>query len=315
MMTEKLDIYGLPPGILSDTTGMPTLEPLWWGADEPGMDDLYDKADGSLQPMIDLLKIYPVNIEKKGDTLFLAQFKLDKDGTTNINFMISFPIDVLEMMVLIGQYSSLPSTVDTVSGEGKVIPPLPKELFSWPEQDRIVFNKMYAAVQDSTYGLTTKMFADSLGGGQDPKKHWWFNVLFAKEQADQKRFPVPGEFLALGVRIFIDKIWGNQKSNPFIYSGNWFTTIYYDSAVITEVIAPTDTVPYSSYTVTWHGQKITGVRPSDFAEYRVGDRVTILKDITATKTTQRYDDEDMKAFGNGWVVAPITFYGLEIEEG
>ena len=327
MMTEKTDIYGLPPGILSDTIGLPTLEPLWWGVDEPGMDDLYDKAgrdsesEGSLRKtMIDRLKIYPVNIKTKDNpTLFLAQFKLDQSveqaGTVNINFMISFPIDTLEMMVLIGQYSSLPSTVDAVPGDDKPIPPLPTELFTWPEKDRIVFNKMYVAVQESAYGLTTKMFADSLGG-EDPQYHWWFNVLFAKKQADQKKFPVPGEFLSLGVRIFIDKIWGKQKSNPFIYSGNWFATVYYDSAVIIDVIPPTNIKPYSTYTVTWHGleQEITKVKPSDFCEYRVGDRVTILKDVTTDKTVQRWDDDDMKTFGEGWVIAPITFYGLEIKE-
>ena len=317
MMTEEFDIYGLPPGILSDINGLPTLEPLWWGTDEPSMDDLYDKAGGdggSLQPMIDRLKIYPVNINKKGFTLFLAQYKLDQDGTTNVNFMISFPIDVLEMMVLIGQYSSLPSAVDTVPGERKAIPPLPTELFNWPEKDRIVFNKMYVAVQDSAAGLTTKMFAKSLGGGEEPKKHWWFNVLFSSEQADQKKFPVPGEFLALGVRIFIDKIWGKQKSNPFLYSGNWMDTVFYTSAVITEVIDPTDTVPYSTYKVKWHGNddEIT-VKPSDFALYKVGDRVTILKDVTATKKSQRWDDDDMKTFGDTWMIVPVTFYGLEKE--
>jgi hypothetical protein len=54
--------------------------------------------------------------------------------------------------------------------------------------------------------------------------------------------------------------------------------------------------------------------PSDFAEYRVGDRVTILKDIGTTKTSQLWKDEDMETAGETWQAVPVTFYGLEEEE-
>ena len=89
--------------------------------------------------------------------------------------------------------------------------------------------------------------------------------------------------------------------------------VYLTSAEITEVIAPTDTKPYSTYTVAWRDQEIKNVRPSDFAEYKVGDRVTILKDVAATKKTQTWKDDDTKTFGDTWMIAPITFYGLKKE--
>jgi len=51
---------------------------------------------------------------------------------------------------------------------------------------------------------------------------------------------------------------------------------------ITEVIEPTDEVPYPTYKVQWRKDEVTAT-PSDFSEYRVGDRVTILKDVATTK--------------------------------
>lgn len=110
-----------------------------------------------------------------------------------------------------------------------------------------------------------------------------------------------------------DKPWGHQKSSPFIYSGNWVDTVYYSGAVIKEIQEPTDDTPYSTYAVTWRGKDIENVRPSDFAEYQVGDRVTILKDVATDKKTQIWKDDDIKAFGDTWVICPITFYGLEQE--
>ena len=57
--------------------------------------------------------------------------------------------------------------------------------------------------------------------------------------------------MALGNRMMPNKPWGKQKSSPFLYSGNWMDTIYYTSAVITEVIDPTDETPYPTYKAKW----------------------------------------------------------------
>lgn len=317
-MPETKDMYGLPPGIITDVNGLPTLEPLWWAIDEPGMDDLYAKAGGdggSLQPMIDRLKVYPVNINNKGATLFLAQYILGQDGTTTFNFMDGFPIDVLEILVLIGEYSSLTANVDVVPGAGKPVPPMPTKIFSWPETDHILLNKMYSSQTDGAAGLTTKLFADSLGA-EKPKTHWWFGATYAAGQADQRKFPLPGEFVGLGVRLFVDKIWGQQLSNPFIFSGNWADTIFYSSAVVKSVNAPTDDQPYPTYEVQWRGQTVTAV-PTDFAVFAVGDRVTVLKSCDATKTEQRYDDEDAKDTASSnfndltWTLVPVSFFSDE----
>ena len=39
------------------------------------------------------------------------------------------------------------------------------------------------------------------------------------------------------------------------------------------------------------------VYPTDFTEFQVGDRVIILKDVTTTKTSQLWNDDDMKVMG------------------
>jgi hypothetical protein len=71
--------------------------------------------------------------------------------------------------------------------------------------------------------------------------------------------------------------------------------------------------------VAWRKDEITA-RPSDFAEYRVDDRVTILKDVATEKKTQLWKDDDMQYFGGKkeiapkditWQIIPLTFYGLE----
>jgi hypothetical protein len=109
--------------------------------------------------------------------------------------------------------------------------------------------------------------------------------------------------------------WGGpQKSLPFIYSGNWIDTVYYTSAKVKEVIEPSDTKPYPTYRVTW--RKFEAIaKPSDFAEYQVDDRVTILKDVATDKEEQTWEDEDTNVMLDEnlfdpdlWVIVPITFY-------
>jgi hypothetical protein len=128
------------------------------------------------------------------------------------------------------------------------------------------------------------------------------------------KFPVPGEFLGLGVRMFPGMYWGRQKSSPFVYSGQWFDSVYLTGGIIKEVIGPTDEVPYPTYKVQWRKDEVTA-KPSDFAEHKIDDRVTILKDVATEKKSQLWKDEDMKEFGDNWTIAPISFYGLDTQEG
>ena len=264
-----------------------TLEPTWWVMDrEPEMDDLAGTSGEVLQKMKDDLKIFPFQDTEKNDRLFLARFEIPKHGESFqfseavfategvvawLDFLAGFPVDCVEMLVLIGEYSTQADKVTVKDGAGKPAAPVPDKFFEWPEKDKVMFNLTGIPTKN-----VAKMLAPNLEGESKPAKvHWWFRVNLADQ--DSKKWPVPGEFLGLGVRMFPDKPWGKQKSSPFIWSGNWMDTVFLSSAVIKEVNDPTDNVLYSTYTVTWHGQEIKDVRPSDFCEYRVGDRVTVLK--------------------------------------
>jgi|WetSurMetagenome_2_1015567.scaffolds.fasta_scaffold04877_7 hypothetical protein len=303
-----------------------TLEPTWAVLDrEPGMDDLAEGAAEILKKMGEDLKIYPFQDTDGNDRVFLARFEFPKyeedfqfpaaaaeDSFGFIDFLAGFPIDCVEMLVVIGEISSKADKISVQPGTG-VSPPVPKEgtqgFFKWPEPDKILLNLTAIPTRN-----VVKWFAQNLSGEPKPAKaHWWLRVQFVGET---KKLPVPGEFLGLGVRIFPGKYWGKQKSSPFIYSGNWMDTVYYTGAIITEVVEPTEDSPYPTYKVKWHGQdeEIT-VNPSDFAEYKVGDRVTVLKDVATEKKSQLWKDDDMKVGCDKtvWQIVPLTFYGLEKE--
>lgn len=307
---------------------LPTLDPTWWAMDrEPGMDDLAGTSGDVLTTMKDKLGIFPFQDRSGNDRLFLARFEFPQYGedfqfpeavfapgevSGFIDFLAGFPIECVEMLVVIGEYSSQAkegedSKVAVKDGTRKAAAPVPDKFFTWPELDKILLNLTALPTKD-----VAKILVPNLGREDKPSKaHWWFRINLA---GDTAKFPLPGEFLGLGVRMMPDVPWGKQKSSPFIYSGNWMDTVYYASAVITEVIAPTDTVPYSTYKVKWRTDEVT-VNPSDFTLYKVGDRVTILKDVTTEKQSQLWKDDDMKTFSKTWMIAPITFYGLETPAG
>jgi hypothetical protein len=305
-----------------------TLEPTWSVLDrEPGMDDLAEGVDEILKKMGEDLKIYPFQDTDGKDRLFLARFEFPKFGESFqfpeaikgesqafIDFLAGFPIDCVEMLVLIGEFSSKAkegeaSKVSVQEGTGMAAP-VPKGefgFFKWPEKDKILLNLTAIPTKD-----VGKILAKNLEGEPKPSKaHWWFRIQLA---GGTEKFPVPGEFVGLGVRMFPGKYWGHQKSSPFLYSGNWMDKVYYSGGRITEVIAPTDTVPYPTYKVQWRKDAVTA-NPTDFAEYRVGDRVTIIKDVATDKKSQLWKDDDMKTFGENWMIAPIGFYGLETQAG
>jgi hypothetical protein len=271
------------------------------------------------------LKIYPFQDTDGNDRLFLARFEFPKFGessqfpeavkgssVTFIDFLAGFPIDCIEMLVLIGEFSSKAkegeaSKVAVQEGTGVTAPVPTGEFgfFKWPEKDKILLNLTAIATKN-----VAQILAKNLDGEPKPAKaHWWFRVQLA---GGTKKFPVPGEFVGLGVRMFPGKYWGHQKSSPFVYSGNWMDTVYLTGAIIKEVIDPTDLIAYPTYKVTWRKDEFTA-NPSDFAEYKVGDRVTILKDVATEKKTQLWKDDDMKpgCDKTKWQIVPISFYGLE----
>lgn len=300
-----------------------TLEATWFVFDsEPDMDDIYEQAGQSLDWLEDELKISPFKTfgteEKR---LFLARFEFPKfgekfqypeaGGIENpagfIDFLTGIPVECIEMLMMIGEYSTPKDVLEGAvqPGDGAA-PPVPESFFEWPEADKVLMNFTAIAQRGVDW------MAPNLSGEPEPESHYWLRVSL---EGGEQKYPVPGEFMGLGVRLMPDKPWGSQDSSPFLYSGNWMDMVYLTSAVITEVIEPTDEVPYPTYKAQWRGLEgaLVTVRPSDFAEYRVGDRVTVLKDVAAEKTSQLWRDSDMKEFGENWMIAPITFYGLEGE--
>jgi hypothetical protein len=312
------DTYGLEDINLGPSTD---LGPTWWVIDrEPGMDDLAGTAGDILQKMKDDLKIFPFQDRDGNDRLFLARFEFPKykeafqfsealfiseNVVGWIDFLAGFQVDCIEMLVAIGEFSTKADKVIVMDGTDKAAAPVPEKFFKWPDESKILLNLTAIPTKDRA-----KILAPNLDGEPKPTKpHWWFRGNLV---GDTSKFPIPGEFVGLGVRMMPNVAWGKQKSSPFVYSGNWMDTVYYTSAVITVVFPPTDTVPYSTYKVKWRKYEIT-VNPSDFAEYRVGDRVTILKDVSTDKTTQLWKDDDTQNAGENWQIVPITFYGLERE--
>ena len=300
---------------ISEQQPLGTLDPTWSVLDrEPGMDDLAEGATEILKKMGEDLKIFPFQDRGRQDRLFLARFELPKFGEAFrfseatkagslafIDFLAGFPIDDVEMLVLIGEFSSKAGKVSVQPGTG-VSPPLPQGgFFKWPDPDKVLLNLTALPTKN-----VAQIFAPNLSGEPKPSHaHWWLRVQLVGEG---KRWPIPGEFVGLGVRMFPGTFWGHQKSSPFVYSGNWMDTVYYTGARITEIIAPTDEVSYPTYKVKWRKDEVT-VNPSDFAEYKVGDRVSILKDVSVTKTSQTWKDKDQKTWGDNWQIIPLTFYG------
>ena len=326
---EVLGGFGTPEEEDSDAPGAPpsvpdapdTMEPTWWVLDrEPGMDDLAGASGEVLKKMKDDLKIFPFQDKDGNDRLFLARFEFPKDGEKFqfpeavfapgkvagwIDFLAGVPVDDVEMLVAVGEYSTKKDKVTVKDGSGKAAAPVPKKFFDWPDKDKVLFS--LTAIPTNNVG---KMLAKNLEGEPEPTKaHWWFRYNMVDNTSNPAKFPVLGEFIGLGVRLMPTVSWGKQKSSPFIWSGNWFNSVYLTGGVIKAVIEPTDETPYPTYTVTWRNKDIENVKPSDFCEYRVGDRFSILKDVSTTKTTQLWKDKDQTEFGDNWTIIPLTYYG------
>jgi hypothetical protein len=326
-------------------------EAMWWALDtEPLVGVKFGKIEdgSSLMPMIEALKIYPFKNRKGEYFIFDGNYRVASGEPLTaetlevpvapeipsglppppataeqipsgskiyliINFIAGFMIEAVEMLVAIGQYSSLPvdgkKKVIAQDGGDKKAAPKSEDFFEWPDEEKVLLNKMYKRTKETEeYKMEVYIFARR---ASKLARHWWLQlVLF--ESSDRK-WPVPGEFIGLGVKMMPDVPWGKQKSSPFIYSGHWVDTFYFTSGVIKEVIPPTDTVAYPIYKVNWQtlseDNAIT-MKPSDFAEYKTGDRVTILKSITTDKKFQTSEDEDTKPEFNRekWMICPVTFY-------
>ena len=328
---------------------------MWWALDEPAMTDkkLGAIEDGSsLWPMIEALEIYPFKNKQGEYFIFGGHYKLAADKPLApetleappdspdppsgappppvagdkvldervwllMNFIAGFQIECVEMLVAIGQYSSLPdgSNVKVLAqeGGGRKVPPVPDQYFEWPDEEKVLVNRMYTRTKDlEELKMEVLMFARRSDALQ---KHWWLQLVLYEN--DDRKWPVPGEFIGLGVKLFPGLPWGEQESSPFIYSGHWVDSFYYTSGVIKEVLPPDDTYAYPRYKVDWQtlaGENAVTLAPTDFAEYKVGDRVTILKDVSRKMEsgpkfqTSEDGDTEPDCDKEKWAVCPITFY-------
>src|SRR5271157_2576073 len=242
------------------------LGPTWWIMySEKGMDDIATQAGASLQAMVKALGIHPFQTRAGQDRLFVARFEFpifgadfkypeavfvtDQVVSGFIDFLGGVPLDDCEMLVAIGQYSSKADLVTALPGDGKVSAPVPQKFFQWPDKNKILYNLTALPVKDFA-----QQIAKGLSDQPAPTNaHFWFRVNLTATAADGNppKWPVPGEFLALGVRMMPDRPWGipGQLSSPFMYAGHWCDTVFYTSGVITEVIDPTADTPYPTYKI------------------------------------------------------------------
>ena len=144
------------------------------------------------------------------------------------------------------------------------------------------------------------------------------------------RFPMPGELVCMICKTLEFTVWWFQRTNPFIYAGNWYETEFYTSGIVEEVIAPdeerdkNELVPVLK--VLCKGRTVY-IKPSDFADYQKGMRVAILKytsdcdsfyrPLTGTFFSEEMnmdeasDSDDLtphQKAREGWWAVPITFY-------
>ena len=305
--------------------------------EEPGFDDLYDKAGDYLKApggMLETFKCYPVNIGGPGKrVLYQARFEMgQKDASFQhpdgvlakaalkgtvagfIDFLTGFPVAVIELQALVGEISSRPDIekqlVESVQDPESMVPAFPKTLFGGYDEQKILMNLMYLPNDYSDF-----MAADLAGEPKPAGLRWWLRTnLMADVGGAAQKFPYPGEFLALAVRLMPDRVSFEQESSPFLFSGCFADTVYFSGAFIQKINDPTDDRPYPTYTVLWRNEVIKNVVSTDWTEFLVNDRVVLLKNIETTKTSQRWKDSDAQPGGfdvTKWAIAPIYFFGID----
>jgi hypothetical protein len=298
---------------------IPTLEATWWLFDESTVKNLYDLGKEAIKDVMDKFKVKVVVIDSK-PKVFEAKYELIKyQGTLKYSdaklpkmndelvgwadFLGGCPYGVIELMALLYGESTKPDKYLVEDGKGAAAAPIPADLFGGYDEKQIPYNTLYLEED------WCDAFSDGFGGLESPR--WWQRINFPKPDEKQK-WPTPGEFVGLGIRMFPDKPWGDQESSPFLSSGNWFDTLYYTGAKVIEVKEPDDTRPFKLYKVRWRAKDKDSkaefwARSSGFEEYQKDDRVTILKDAATDRKSQTWED-DQEYQKEVWRIVPITFW-------
>lgn len=315
LINEAVNVYSLC-GIFA-----PYLEPTWFAFREDQMDDILEKAGESLEkPMFNRLNVRPGIISDAGDKekLFLARFEFPKYGANLkyteaelpmankclgwIDFLSGFHYGCCEMLLVVGEVSTKTEDFPVMPGEDSPVPPIPDELFDEKFKDEKILHNYIWLEADNTEGL-----AEGVSGEPEPEgPHWFFRVNCIGTQ----KWPYPGEFIALGNRIFPNLPWSispkDPYSHPFLFSGMFMDTVFITSACVLNVEETEG--GYWKVKVRWREQELWAY-PTDFAKYEVGDRVTIMKDIATDRTSEFWHDKDLWTFDKElWRVVPITYY-------
>jgi hypothetical protein len=281
----------------------------WWAFDEKDNNRL-DEAGESLDNMLSTLAVEPSLIEKT-PTIFCARYefpaynkplKHGEAAADNAMGFIDFPSGVpygcIDRLAIIGEV--LTDKKIGVTGEEKSVPPFTDDLFEEKDQMPLLGTLIWVQTNEKD-----EFLAESIGGGNELKNHWWLRHQILEDVPDSETLPVPGEFVALVVFIFPNLPWGWQQTNPFIISGNWIETPFYTSGIVKS--ADHD---QGEYIIQYRKYSIDAVS-SDWAQYEVDDRVTILKTISPTPDTFTW--EELGEYKESeWVIVPVTFYQEDV---
>jgi len=320
-----------------------TLESTYWLFDEPDFPNIWDRAGDFLEDMCEKFGVKPAKIDNN-DRIFEARYEIVKHGeeltyseaildtstapVAFMDFMSGVPYNAVEMKPILWELSTKEDEYPALTDEDAAAPPVPDIFFDETyTEPKISYDYLFLDA-DGVEGLMK-----GLSGEQGTDFLWWtrHNMILPEEADEPRKYPTPGEFMALGVRLFPTKPWGDNTTSPFMFSGNWFDTLYYTSAIVEEVLEPTDLRPFPLYKVKWRGKEEDKeddpeeynkfyARPSGFEEYKPGDviqakpgdRVAILKDVATTRKSQTWKD-DQEFLEPIWRIAPITFYEMKRE--
>ena len=152
---------------------------------------------------------------------------------------------------------------------------------------------------------------------EDVKPKLWARYWIHKDDT----FPVPGEFVGILCKPIVapPHVWWFQESTPFVYAGNWVETTHLTSGIVTKVTLEADRTDGgigNEYEVKIQGCNVT-IYPTDFYDYKIGDRVAILKlDSTVEIATKsftwldqiHFDETDKDTVITNYLIIPATFY-------
>lgn len=313
MEHETVNIYA------EEGISLPYLWATWWKIDNPGF-DLFKDSGKNLDAMFENLNISPTHLNenmnpsapswtvKEANRIFEARYELpqyDKkfkhkeavfyDGNVIgwFDFMAGVPFGCLEKMGIFGEVYSEDKEIG-VDGEGKSVPPVPDEFFSLVDGVTLLFNRIWLGYEN------VLPFEKGLSGHPIPTHDWWVRFNLVEDDDNQNKVPTPGEFMGIALWIFPNLPWGWQLKNPFVFSGNWIETVYYTSAKVLEVVDET------TYIISYQGKEIEA-KSTDYAIYKVEDRVTILKGVEHPEDSMTW--KDMTDYNTDiWSIIPMVFY-------